>query len=478
MRQPNICRRRPGLRLIAVASGVLLFAACDSPAPDTAIVDALIAAFNENNLARLDDLIAADVVRHGPPGPPIEMPGAPKGRDIVRADWTSIRSAFPDAVMKLKALTASDDRISVHLSITGTQQGPYFGVLPTGAPVELRVAETYRVANGQVAEIWTIADTLSTIQALTLPVPRPAAMSPLTAEELTTFRPGRFLESIALDEQGTIYVSSMFEAEIIRVSPDGGAEVFASVPVGPPQGFTRGVVCLVFDRDGYLNVNVSSSDPAIHGVWRYDRDGNGRRRAALPPQAFPNGIAIDPDGNLYIADAVHGTIWRVRRDGDFAEPWVVNPLMAARPYVGTLPGANGIKVFDAAVYTVVSDTGRFVRIPILADGSPGLPQVVAEGLPGDDFAFDSEGNAYITTHPFNTVVRLRSDGSREIVASVDQGVVGPTSVAFGTVPGDEQTLYVLNDGGLSNPLPGQALRPNIVKLATSVAGDPIIKSHE
>jgi hypothetical protein len=60
---------------------------------------------------------------------------------------------------------------------------------------------------------------------------------------------------------------------------------------------------------------------------------------------------------------------------------------------------------------------------------------------------------------------------------VDEGVVDPTSAGFGTVPGDEQTLYVLNDGGLSNPLPAQELHPNIVKLTTNISRDPIIKGR-
>jgi predicted ester cyclase len=242
------CFRQTGRRLIVAASGFLLLAACGPPASDTSIVDALVAAFNDNDLRRLDELIAENVVRHGPPGPPIEIPGAPAGRDIIKSDWNSIRSAFPDSVMKVTAVTADANRISAHLSITGTQQGPYFGVMPTGAPVELRVAETYRMVDGQVAEIWTVADPLSTIQFLTLPVPYPAESAPLPAQELTAFRPGRFLESIALDQDGTIYVSSMFDGEILRVSPDGTSEVFANVPFGAVQGFTRGVVCLVFDQ--------------------------------------------------------------------------------------------------------------------------------------------------------------------------------------------------------------------------------------
>lgn len=56
-------------------------------------------------------------------------------------------------------------------------------------------------------------------------------------------------------------------------------------------------------------------------------------------------------------------------------------------------------------------------------------------------------------------------------------MVAEDAVRYG-LQGDENTLYVLSDGGLSHPLPGKDLHLNIVKLATNVAGDPIIKGRE
>ena len=82
-----------------------------------------------------------------------------------------------------------------------------------------------------------------------------------------------------------------------------------------------------------------------------------------------------------------------------------------------------------------------------ADGKLGAPTVFASGIPGDDFAIDKEGSLYVTTHPFNTIVRVKQDGSRNIIADASQGIIGATDAAFGTTPGDENTLYVATDGG-------------------------------
>jgi hypothetical protein len=54
---------------------------------------------------------------------------------------------------------------------------------------------------------------------------------------------------------------------------------------------------------------------------------------------------------------------------------------------------------------------------------------------------------YITTHPFNTIVRVRQDGRRDIVANESQGITGATDAKFGVLPGDVDTLYVATDGG-------------------------------
>jgi hypothetical protein len=57
------------------------------------------------------------------------------------------------------------------------------------------------------------------------------------------------------------------------------------------------------------------------------------------------------------------------------------------------------------------------------------------------------GTLYITTHPFNTVVRVTQDGRRDIVANATQGIIGATDAAFGVLPSDRDTLYVVTDGG-------------------------------
>ncbi|MEZ5927988.1 MAG: hypothetical protein R3C55_05855 [Parvularculaceae bacterium] len=91
-----------------------------------------------------------------------------------------------------------------------------------------------------------------------------------------------------------------------------------------------------------------------------------------------------------------------------------------------------------------------MRIPIGKKGEAGEAELVAHGAPGDDFDFDRNDAAYITTHPFNSVLKVTDKGVESVIANAEDGVIGPTSAAI--VDTDNGTaLYVVTDGGLYAP---------------------------
>ena len=98
-------------------------------------------------------------------------------------------------------------------------------------------------------------------------------------------------------------------------------------------------------------------------------DGAGRRVAALPHGAVPNGIAIDTRGDLFVADSFGGLIWRLPPGGGEATAWLRHAWLTPRPLVGRYPGANGLQIAGDAVYVAVSDRGLLLRIPIFGDGN-------------------------------------------------------------------------------------------------------------
>lgn len=273
---------------------------------------------------------------------------------------------------------------------------------------------------------------------------------------LAEFGTGQFLESVVQD-RGMLYVTSLQSGRIFRVGPDGSASVWATLPVGRPGTFSEGLFCLAPDGEGGVFVNLLHPDVERHGIWHVDPAGAARRVAALPPHVIPNGLARHSNGDLYLADSAAGAIWRLPAGSDQAELWSNSPLLLPRAEGREFPAANGLQVSGDWVYATVSDTMRVVRVPIRA-GRAGDAEVVADGIGGDDFAIDDDGTLYVTTHPFNSVVRISPDGSRATIAGPEQNVVGPTAATIGLDRNGRRTLFVVTDGGLYRPLP-DGVRP-------------------
>ena len=142
-----------------------------------------------------------------------------------------------------------------------------------------------------------------------------------------------------------------------------------------------------------------------------------------------------------------GIVWRIDPNTGVAERAIEGDVLRARRFIALAPGANGLHFYGRDLYVTVSDAAQVLKYTLGPDGKFSPPSVFAEGIPGDDFAIDDAGTLYITTHPFNTIVRVTQTGERTVIANATQGIVGATDAAFGILPGDRETLYVATDGG-------------------------------
>ncbi len=289
------------------------------------------------------------------------------------------------------------------------------------------------------------------LRVLALPKAEALPLDPVPeARTVKTYDEGQWFESVRPGPDGTLFLTSnqgenyatgdksQARARVIARSQDGSERVFFALP----QGSTAGVIA--FDADGRMYMTGQGQQL---GVWRFTPDGQGELFARLPQGAWPNGITVGPDQQLYVADAALGIVWRIDpRSGD-AQKAIESDALRARRFIALAPGANGLHFFGRDLYVTVSDAARVLKFTMGPNGQFGPPSVFAEGIPGDDFAIDAKGTLYITTHPFNTIVRVTQAGQRTVVATPAQGVVGATDVAFGVLPGDRDTLYVATDGG-------------------------------
>jgi len=272
-----------------------------------------------------------------------------------------------------------------------------------------------------------------------------------------------FVENLAIDSTGAIFVSLYSHNRVDRYDPaTGAAAPFADLPA-PPMG-------LAFDAGGSLWATGGTFREGPGYVWKIGGDGSVQHWTDLPDAVFINGCALHPNGHTLLAcESLTGRILAI----DLREPgrwstWLTDEIL--KPNHPWFPGANGIKIRAGWVW--ISNSGRrlFLRTPLQPDGRPGPIETAATDILGDDFAVGASGSLYIATHPAQTVVRLDPAGRRTTVAGPEEAAVGSTACAFGRAPGDQNALYVTTDGGMVAPYGGIVQDGKLLRLDVGEAG--------
>ena len=255
-------------------------------------------------------------------------------------------------------------------------------------------------------------------------------------------------EGIVVDVFGNRYVTLALTSEVRRIARDGSQQTLARLPQGGPPltpcapevGFVPIIGNLDIDLFGNLYVGVHSCNPAETGLYRIAPSGAVTLLASLPPRALPNGVEYR-QGKVYFTDSAFGRVWRVPAQGGAAEIWSDDQLLKAPP--GPFPAANGLQFFRGNFYVSNPGTGNILKISLEPNGTAGPARIHAQA-PCDDFAFDVFGNLYCGTDPFNTVLRVFPDGGVETLLDINDGLDGPTAVAFGRTQNEIFDIYITN----------------------------------
>src|SRR5450830_249805 len=296
------------------------------------------------------------------------------------------------------------------------------------------------------------------LKVLALPKAAELPLAKVRATVIKNYEAGTWFEGIAAGPDGTLYLAAnrgldfarsdyyrSAQGEVLARSADGKERSVFKTPAGSAAGV------LAVAPDGVFYMTSHGDDS---GVWRMGADGKAERFVSLPKGAWPNGIDIGPDGMLYIADSKLGVIWRADRATRIFSEAIPSDLLLARPLIALAPGANGVHFRGRELLVTVSDRTTVLSATLQGDGSFTPFKTLASGIPGDDFAIGSDGSLFITTHPYNTVVKVAPSGERSIIAGEAEHIVGATDAVFGRGPADRQILYVVTDGGAFTGGPG------------------------
>ena len=124
------------------------------------VVRRWLEAWNARDPEAVSELTASGFVRHDANLP--DVVGPEEQMQFVAAAV----AAFPDLHFTVHHVVAEGDLVADYLTGTGTHEGEFLGVPATGRAVQFQTMETYRVADGQVAEQWVITDVLGLLQQL------------------------------------------------------------------------------------------------------------------------------------------------------------------------------------------------------------------------------------------------------------------------------------------------------------------------
>jgi steroid delta-isomerase-like uncharacterized protein len=120
-----------------------------------------------HDAAAAERLLAADFVDHSPFGP------FSPDRDGVFALFGMLFGAFPDLRAEIHEQIEQGDKVVTRKTFSGTHEGEFMGIPPTGNPVSFDVIDILRVRNGQLVEHWNVVDALALLTQVGA-VPAPA----------------------------------------------------------------------------------------------------------------------------------------------------------------------------------------------------------------------------------------------------------------------------------------------------------------
>jgi predicted ester cyclase len=108
----------------------------------------------------IDALVEPEAVIRSPV--PLEV----RGSEAMKVIFATLRRGFPDLHVQVEDLIAEADKVVSRNTVTGTHQGEYMGLQPTGRSVTYNEIFIIRFGAGRIAETWGVVDVLSQLRQL------------------------------------------------------------------------------------------------------------------------------------------------------------------------------------------------------------------------------------------------------------------------------------------------------------------------
>ena len=150
----------------ALVAGRSAEAADAAPGPAAEAIKQFAATLSAHDMDAFAALFADDYANHqlSAAAPPAAAGTSPK-QGTVGFFGARLRG-LPDLAVAIEASVVNGDMAAASFVYTGTHQGPYFGVAPTGRTLRFTSCDIFRIQGGKIAEHWGMGDIAGTLAQL------------------------------------------------------------------------------------------------------------------------------------------------------------------------------------------------------------------------------------------------------------------------------------------------------------------------
>jgi sugar lactone lactonase YvrE len=309
----------------------------------------------------------------------------------------------------------------------------------------------------------------------------------------------------AVDGSGNIYIADTYNDTIRKVTPAGSVTTLAGSPgvigtvdgtgsaaeFNEPAGIavdSTGNIYVADYEDNTVRkvtqagvVTTLAGSPSHKGPVAESADGTGASAGFFHPE----GVAVDGQGNIYVADSGNGTIRKITPGGAVSTLAGLVGITGTKDGTGTtalfilptglaIDGSGNLYTCDTAAKTIrkITPTGTVTTLagsPNVSGNSDGTGSAATFSLP-IYLAADASGNVYVSENEYNTIRKITPAGVVTTLAgstTVTGSINGTGSAAAFQEPygvavdgsgnvyvSDDTTLRVVTPSGVVSTLAG------------------------
>lgn len=259
---------------------------------------------------------------------------------------------------------------------------------------------------------------------------------------------GLRIEGVIANADNQVFTVEMGSKTLYRIAADTGQmDTLTELP--------RSGTGMALDTDGNLYIASGGEEGLIYRINEEDLSSAAFDSSKVVTYASgvpgANGLAFDGSGNLYVSGGATGAIYKVSASGQVST--YASGILPTREEQKIV--VNGIAFgTDGQLYVSNTSSGEVNRFVINSDGSLGQRHLVAQSpllYGADGLNFGPDGAIYVAANERNAIVRVGLDGQvRDIASNNNNGPLEfPASLHF-----VGNTLYISNfdqPRGINNP---------------------------